>query len=94
MAKLDADAIDASPALPVERLQSQIDDKATVVIGAADGWRHGTPGVDLTDDSVHLEDLDLAKSSIERVGVGRHNLSAGEKLLAGRIERLLETESL
>ena len=67
-------------------LRDSDEDQAVVVVNAADGWRHGSPGVDLTDDKVRKSDRKLAIDSVARIG--KDDLSEGESFLAERARTL------
>jgi phage portal protein BeeE len=62
----------------------QDEDQVDVVVEAADGWRHGSEDVDLSDPEVQQRSYDLAKASLERVRRGK--LSHGERLFLDSVE--------
>lgn len=65
-------------------LDFQEEDQADVVVEAADGRRHGSEDVDLSDPEVQQRSYDLAKASLKRVRQGK--LSPGERVFLASVE--------
>ncbi len=65
-------------------LRQNGEERATVTVGAADGWRHGSPGVNINDPRLRQESHDLMVRSSRRILEG--HLSPGEESLIGADE--------